>query len=165
MRSSPRFHTLLLLTSLLLAAPCWGMTLAETLSNPPSAVVAEPEREAITGYLRASLGEPYQLGATGNGAGFDCSGLVLRAYEAAGLDVPRESAQQLNAGVAVPLAALRAGDLLFYRMRSGAQRLHVAVYVGQGRAIHASVTHRRVREIDITQAIWMRNLVAARGLL
>ena len=44
-------------------------------------------------------------------------------------------------------------------------KLHVVVYIGDGRAIHASVKHNAVREIDITSGLWRRRLVAARTLL
>lgn len=132
----------------------------------PSPAAIEPTRGAITHFLRANLGEPYRFGATGGRQGFDCSGLVLRAYEAAGLKVPRVSVDQLRAGAPVALDALKAGDLLFYRMLPNApQRLHVVVYVGEGRAIHASVKHQKVREIDITRGVWARQLIAARTLL
>lgn len=127
---------------------------------------ADADRHAITEFLRAHLGAPYRLGATGGREGFDCSGLVLKAYAAAGLAVPRVSAEQLATGNAVPVQALKAGDLLFYRMKTNAPgQLHVAVYVGAGRAIHASVTHKVVREIDITRPLWSQRLVAARSLL
>lgn len=158
---------LLALASLLLATPCRALQLDEALNTELLALAAtDTERVAITDYLRANLGEPYRLGATGGSEGFDCSGLVLRAYAAAGLAVPRASRDQLRSGADVPLSDLRAGDLLFYRMQSGApQGLHVAVYVGEGRAIHASITHQEVREIDITRKVWASRLVAARGLL
>ncbi len=164
---------LLLLASTLLAMPCRALELDDSLDYDEepalataSAFAPEPERAAITHYLRAKLGEPYRLGATGGRDGFDCSGLVLRAYEAAGLAVPRLSAQQFRSGVPVPLDALKAGDLLFYQMKpSEPDRLHVVVYIGEGRAIHASVKHNAVREIDITRTVWSKRLVAARSLV
>lgn len=164
------FSGLLLLALALPALPCQAMRLDEQLDEAAMqwgpAVPIDTERAAITDYLRASLGEPYRLGATGGSEGYDCSGLVLRAYAAAGLEVPRVSSEQLRTGAAVPLDALRAGDLLFYRMGGNRpQGLHVVVYVGEGRAIHASVGHRQVREIDITRSVWSKRLVAARTFL
>lgn len=149
-----------------LSAPSWALQIDENFGGAASAATADTERIAITDYLRASLGEPYHFGATGGREGFDCSGLVLRAYAAAGLQVPRVSAQQFSAGMPVKPEALRAGDLLFYRMRAGkSARLHVVVYIGDGRAIHASITHKVVREIDITRKVWSSRLVAARALI
>lgn len=150
-------------------APVSETLVSEALASAARGAEAgavDTDRNAITDFVRASLGAPYRMGASGGREGFDCSGLVLRAYAAAGLAVPRVSSQQIATGNAVPLQALKAGDLLFYRMRASAPRqLHVAVYVGAGRAIHASVTHKVVREIDITRPLWSQRLVAARSLL
>lgn len=131
----------------------------------PATHIREPARRAIARFIRAALGKPYQYGATDDSA-FDCSSLVQRAYEAAGRQVPRVASEQLKASAPVPLSKLRSGDLLFYRMSAARpQRLHVVIYMGEGRAIHASVKHQVVREIDITGRLWASRLVAARRLL
>lgn len=154
----------LLLTTLVWPAEAHALRLSTTLSwaQEPR---AEQARKTITDYTRAAIGKPYRLGAAGEGA-YDCSGLVLRAYEAAGHVVPRVSHDQIVAGEPVDLNALRAGDLLFYRFKQGdPERLHVVVYIGDGRAIHASIKHHQVREVDITGSLWANRLVAARTLL
>jgi cell wall-associated NlpC family hydrolase len=60
-------------------------------------------------FALAQLGKPYRWGADGPKS-FDCSGLVLTSYRAAGVHLPRVSRQQYGAGKLVPLSALRAGD-------------------------------------------------------
>ena len=113
-------------------------------------------------YLRSAIGKPYRRGANGERQVYDCSSLVQQAYAAAGLELPRIASQQINAGLAIAPAATRAGDLLFYRFgRHAGSPLHVAVYIGNGRAIHASVSHRRVREDNITSTVWSRHFVKA----
>lgn len=165
MLSTRLIPPLFLFASFLSSAPVQALQLDATLDTAATHRTVD-ERDVITSYLRANLGEPYQFGATGGSQGFDCSGLVLRAYAAAGVQLPRLSAQQARVGVPVTQDALRAGDLLFYRMRDGkSEQLHVVVYVGAGRAIHASVGHKQVREIDITRKVWSSRLVAARTLL
>ncbi|MDP3857233.1 MAG: C40 family peptidase [Stagnimonas sp.] len=133
---------------------------------PPTAAGPDlPERQAIASYLVSALGEPYRRGALGEG-GYDCSGLVVSAYAAAGRQLPRLAAEQLRQGQPVEPGALRPGDLLFYRFNSRRpQRLHVVIYIGGGRAIHASPKHGEVREIEIAQSIWTRRLVATVSLL
>lgn len=138
-------------------------------ATPPPVAAPDPlaaERARIVDYLRRNLGEPYKLGAEKAPQGFDCSGLVQQAYAAAGVEVPRTAEQQLEAGMPVGLADLAVGDLLFFRMPFGREsHLHVIVYVGDGHAIHASVTHDAVREIDLDDGPWRSRFIAARRLL
>ena len=153
--------------------PCHALQLEHELTVPgigsadasPPPVAPDTERALIADYLRANIGEPYTYGAEGGEQGFDCSGLVQQAYASAGVEVPRVSRAQFDAGVPVPIEALKTGDLLFYRLGTRHHRLHVAVYVGDGRAIHASVKHGEVREIDIRLGPGPKTLVAARTLL
>jgi peptidoglycan DL-endopeptidase CwlO len=78
------------------------------------------------------LGKPYVWGATGPGQ-FDCSGLTQHVWAAAGVQLPRTSQEQANAGQAVPVSDIRAGDLVVYY--PGAT--HIGIYVGHGLVIHA----------------------------
>ena len=48
---------------------------------------------AIIAYARAQLGKPYRWGGTGPDA-YDCSGLAMQAYAAAGFSIPRTSQEQ-----------------------------------------------------------------------
>ena len=78
------------------------------------------------------VGSAYRGGATGPDA-FDCSGLVQWSYRQVGVDVPRTSYAQLEAGTPVSLDALQPGDLVsFY---GGG---HSALYAGDGTVVHAS---------------------------
>ena len=69
-------------------------------------------------------------------SGLDCSGLTTAAYAAAGITLPRTAQTQYNAGPLLPSGApLQPGDLVFYGTPSKVH--HVAIYIGQGRIIHA----------------------------
>jgi peptidoglycan DL-endopeptidase CwlO len=87
---------------------------------------------AAIGYARAQLGRPYVWGGTGPG-GFDCSGLVMRAWAAAGITLPRTSQQQWAAGPRVSVPA--AGDLVFFAGGDGtvAAPGHVGLVVDPAR--------------------------------
>lgn len=87
------------------------------------------------------LGTPYVWGGTklsdphtANG-GMDCSGLTQGIYAQSGVSIPRVTYQQINTGVAVPVAQIQPGDLVFYNNTG-----HVAIYVGNGDVIHAPQT-------------------------
>ncbi|MDN5857786.1 MAG: C40 family peptidase [Pseudonocardia sp.] len=97
-------------------------------------------------WAKRQLGKPYRWGATGPGS-FDCSGLMLRAFGAAGITLPRTSRQQFTAGAAVPRGDARAGDLVFWAGNSGnpATIHHVALYLGDNRILEAPQSGQPVR--------------------
>jgi cell wall-associated NlpC family hydrolase len=103
-------------------------------------VPASGRAAAAVAAARAALGRPYVWGANGP-SGFDCSGLMQWAYARAGVHLPRTSQEQRFAGRQVPLSQARPGDLVVYRSDAG----HVAMYVGNGRVIHAPYPGAPVR--------------------
>src|SRR5664280_2046534 len=79
-------------------------------------------------------GLPYVWGAVGPDS-FDCSGLMLWAWQQAGIEIPRNSAAQADTLPNIPLDQLQPGDLVtFYSPVS-----HVGMYVGNGLVLHASM--------------------------
>ncbi len=88
------------------------------------------------GAVRAALtriGDPYVWGATGPDQ-FDCSGLVVWAYQQVGKTVPRSSQAQAQGGTPVSRDNLQPGDvIIFYNDAS-----HVGIYAGDGNIVHAS---------------------------
>jgi cell wall-associated NlpC family hydrolase len=68
---------------------------------------------AAIAYARAQLGKPYLYGGTGPDA-FDCSGLVMRAWAAAGVRIPRTSQEQWAELPHIPASQVRPGDLVFF---------------------------------------------------
>ncbi|MEE1758924.1 C40 family peptidase [Streptomyces sp. SP18BB07] len=108
-----------------------------SLSGPASPVSAPADAPnsraaAAVSYAYSKIGSPYVWGATGPNA-FDCSGLTLAAYRAAGVSLPRTTYSQINAGPRVARSELRPGDLVFFY--SGIS--HVGIYIGNGQMIHA----------------------------
>jgi cell wall-associated NlpC family hydrolase len=85
-------------------------------------------------FARKQLGKPYRFGAAGPSA-FDCSGLTLQAWKAAGVTLPRVSEQQIRVGKVVAKADLQPGDLVFFYDASAPS--HVGLYVGNGVILHA----------------------------
>ena len=95
-------------------------------------------------YAEAQLGKPYLWGGTGPDA-FDCSGLVMEAYAAAGVSIPRTSQEQWARGPHVTTP--EPGDLVFFAGADGTASLpgHVGLVVGNGQMIEAYATGFPVR--------------------
>ncbi|MGC4887361.1 NlpC/P60 family protein [Micromonospora sp. DT227] len=89
-------------------------------------------------YAYGAVGKPYGWGAEGPGS-YDCSGLTLAAWRAAGKSLPHNAAAQWSATTRISRSALQPGDLVFY---SGLG--HVALYVGGGQIIDAPSAGRNV---------------------
>lgn len=81
-------------------------------------------------FAEKQIGLPYQWGGTGPGV-YDCSGLVMMAWRAAGVAIPRTSQAQWAAGVKVPAGQVRAGDLVYFAGSDGtpASPGHVGIVV------------------------------------
>ena len=111
---------------------------------PPPGYVAPdaPQLKAVLNYAMAQLGKPYQWGATGPGS-FDCSGLMFKAWAAAGVTLPRTAAAQSKFGAPVTdTAQLQPGDLIFIPGSGGSAAApgHVGMYIGGGALINAPQT-------------------------
>jgi len=122
-------------------------TYAASEGLPPGAP-AEQVAAAAVQFAYNQLGRPYQWGATGELGFYDCSGLMLRAYQAGGLTLPRTSRQQWYAGARVwNVADLLPGDLVFYADNPAdpATIHHVGIYIGAGNMIDAPYTGATVR--------------------
>jgi peptidoglycan DL-endopeptidase CwlO len=93
----------------------------------------------------AQIGKMYLFAAEGPDR-FDCSGLVVFSWKAAGKSLPRTARDQYYATQRVSRADLRAGDLVFYYPGI----THVGIYVGQGWMVHSSRAGEpvRMRKID-----------------
>ena len=104
-------------------------------------VAASGRAKVAVNFALAQLGEPYSWGGTGPGS-WDCSGLVMKAWAAAGISIPRVVGPQYAASHHISQSQLQPGDLVFY-----ASMGHVGMYLGNGRVIHAP---RPGRNVEIT---------------
>ena len=97
-------------------------------------------------YALAQIGDRYIFGADGLTT-WDCSGLTMRAFGAAGVSLPHSSRAQYNYGKAISRKDLLPGDLVFF----GKPISHVAIYLGGNRMLHAPRKGSRVKiaEFDL----------------
>lgn len=91
-------------------------------------------------YALAQIGDKYVFGASGL-TYWDCSGLTMRAFKAAGVSLPHSSRAQYRYGKAIPKNQLQPGDLVFF----GKPISHVAIYLGPDRMLHAPRSGSRVK--------------------
>nr|WP_315243257.1 C40 family peptidase [uncultured Albidiferax sp.] len=136
-------------------------------SRPSQAAPPGPSRlsvdEANDVTLRAIslVGTPYRYGGNTPASGFDCSGLIGYVYQSqAGLPTPRTVAALVNWGQAVPLDAVRTGDLVVFAPRGAAT--HAGIYVGEGRFVHAPSSGGVVRLDLLASAYWVKQPVSFR---
>lgn len=119
---------------------------------------AEGVSQAIVNTAMSRIGSPYRYGARGPDT-FDCSGLVVYSYQAAGLEVPRTSAQQFKASTPVDIKTARPGDLLFFRYRHKVS--HVGIYLGDQQFVHAPSSGGNVSVQSLQQAHYQKHFVGA----
>ncbi|HYN95960.1 MAG TPA: NlpC/P60 family protein [Pilimelia sp.] len=98
---------------------------------------------AVVRYAYNAIGTPYVWAADGPN-GYDCSGLTSAAWRAGGRRLPHNAAMQWSTVTHIRRGELVPGDLVFY-----AGLGHVALYVGNGRVIHAPTFGRRVQLADV----------------
>ncbi|MEC3978361.1 C40 family peptidase [Amycolatopsis sp. H20-H5] len=98
----------------------------------PNVKAPNAQAELAIDAALSKLGSSYVWGATGPGT-FDCSGLMLWAYNKAGISLPRSSREQSTFGTPVSRDQLQPGDLVFYYSPVS----HVGMYLGNGMMVHA----------------------------
>jgi NlpC/P60 family len=101
-------------------------------------------------FAFAQLGKPYIWGGNGP-VGYDCSGLVLAAWESAGVGFARIANDQYNtAGVPMAMADLEAGDLVFWGSdpTNWTTVDHAALYVGGGQIVEATGDHVQLNSLN-----------------
>jgi cell wall-associated NlpC family hydrolase len=94
-------------------------------------------RQQLVAYALQFVGKPYRAGGSDPHTGADCSGFVryVMAY-GAGISMNRSSREQAVQGTQISASQMQPGDLLFYS--NGSKINHVAMYIGDGRIVHAS---------------------------
>lgn len=94
--------------------------------------------QTIIDTARSFTGTPYQWGGNTN-QGIDCSGLMVAAFQSAGLHIPRIAGDQAKIGPEIELDELIPGDLVFFTDKPGNTAItHV------GLVAHVDLTNRRV---------------------
>ncbi|WP_142254121.1 NlpC/P60 family protein, partial [Mycobacterium sp. NS-7484] len=131
------------------------------LADPPNGIppgdVAPPEGALPDGgsghsgtVIQAALsriGSPYSWGAAGPSS-FDCSGLVMWAFQHAGISLPHSSQAMARGGQPVSTDSMQPGDVVTYYSDAS----HVGIYIGDGMMVHASTYGTPVRVAPVNNA-------------
>ncbi|WP_029115076.1 peptidoglycan hydrolase RipC [Mycobacterium sp. URHB0044] len=122
------------------------------IAPPEGAVLPEPGGPGAEGMVAVQaaltrIGSPYSWGASGPGA-FDCSGLVMWAFQQAGVSLPHSSQALAQGGQPVSMDQMQPGDLVTYYSDAS----HVGIYIGDGMMVHASTYGTPVRVAPVNNA-------------
>ncbi|MBV9096795.1 MAG: C40 family peptidase [Frankiaceae bacterium] len=112
------------------AAASAATSMRSSYSGPATGRAAAAVR-----FAYAQLGKPYVYGASGPDS-YDCSGLTMRAWGAAGVSLSHNAAAQQSETRYVSYSDLQPGDLVFFGSPAG----HVGIYIGNGQMIAAPHT-------------------------
>ena len=104
--------------------------------------VVSGTREKIVNYALSYVGAvPYVYGGSSLESGVDCSGFVQQIFKKVGINLPHSSDQQGTKGTGVSSSNMEPGDIVYY---GG----HVAIYIGDGKVVHASNEKTGVKVSD-----------------
>jgi cell wall-associated NlpC family hydrolase len=129
--------------------PATLVTADPSSASPPAPAAPTSAASVAVQTALAEVGVPYVYGGA-SPAGFDCSGLVMYAYAAAGVSLPHYTVSQYDDTTRISEADLEPGDLVFYDTGDGAQPGHVAMYIGNGSVVSANTTGTNVQTQSIT---------------
>jgi len=144
---------------------CLSFGLSIAMFGPAStADAATEESRELVAVGEELLGTPYRLGAPkGSTKVFDCSSFTQYIFNELGIELPRTSRDQAKEGQKVDKGSLSQGDLLFFRT-TGKSIGHVAVYIGDGKMIHAS-SSKGISITEVDSSYWKKRYVTARRVL
>ena len=120
-------------------------------SSPPPAT-----HSGVVSIALQYLGVPYVWGGA-SPSGFDCSGLTMYVYAKVGVYLPHNAAMQYGMGTPVSRSQLAPGDLVFFN-----GLLHVGMYIGGGRFVHAPHTGDVVKISSLSEYWYSATYVGAR---
>ncbi|MTA21372.1 MAG: peptidoglycan endopeptidase, partial [Actinobacteria bacterium] len=129
---------------------------ADSIKRAKTLNVASGRGGLAIKFAFKQIGDRYVFGADGM-TNWDCSGLTMRAFQTAGVNLPHSSAAQSRMGKSIPFSQKKPGDLVFF----GRPVSHVGIYIGGGKMVHAPRSGSRVK-IASAASLGSKRLVAVR---
>lgn len=128
------------------------------VAGEPQAEAPQPDKPNMIERALSWLGVRYRFGGQDEKKGFDCAGLVRRAFSSV-IDLPRTAAAQFRQGCLVERHELQPGDLVFFRNTYKRGISHVGIYIGNGEFVHAA-SRRRAVVVDRLDSPYFRQRFA-----
>lgn len=105
--------------------------------TPPSGGGTNQDKiNTVISYAKSNVGGAYVWGGASYRA-CDCSGLIMLSFAQVGISLPHFAASQANYGTTVSYGNLQPGDVVFFGGSTISSIYHVALYIGDGRIVHA----------------------------
>ena len=131
-------------------------------------IVRKQKVDIVVTRSRSYVGTPYKYGGTTT-LGMDCSGLLMRSFEAIDVYIPRTAKEQSKLGKKVSIEELKEGDLVFFKtMKRKGRVTHAGLVTDAKRKdqimfIHAS-SSRGVMEANLMSNYYQKAFTKARRL-
>ena len=87
------------------------------------------------GALKKRVGRTWYVFSGSTPSGWDCSGLVMWAYQQMGVELEHRASLQQKAGTIVKDP--KVGDIVAFSYKNSKSAYHVGIYIGSGKMIHA----------------------------
>ena len=140
-------------------------TKAPAVTPPSSSGSAyETKINILMSTAKSMVGGSYVWGGTSPNA-TDCSGLTMQCYAKIGISLPHKASLQANYGTAVSYSNMKKGDLIFFGGSSYSSIYHVAIYIGDGKMIHAENTYTGIVMSYVSSFAKYNNITCIKRLI
>ncbi len=124
-------------------------TTSKPAPTPPSDNNSNQQKiDIVVNYAKSMVGGKYVWGGEQFGA-TDCSGLIMLSYRQVGINLPHYAASQANYGKSVSYGNMQPGDVIFFGGSNYSSIYHVAMYIGNGRMVHAENSNTGIVISDV----------------
>jgi len=106
-----------------------------TLQELIAPQVRSHQISTVIKQLKKRVGRTWYVFSGGTPSGWDCSGLTMWAYEQLGVELPHSANKQAKSGISVVSPEI--GDLVLFGYKGTNTYFHAAIYIGNGKVIHA----------------------------
>ncbi len=141
-----------------------GHASASPAGHTPASEAPRPDEYKPNYHMamvaKEMVGVRYRYGGSSPSSGFDCSGLIYYSYKRIGLRSPRTTRDLYRHARPVDRSELRTGDILFFKL-DGKKVSHAAIYLGNGRMVHAPSSGKRVSYASVRSRFWRSRYIGA----